>query len=215
MVRYGLAIDLNHCVGCYSCAMACKSEHATTVGIWWNKVLAQETGEYPSAQLTYVPMACMHCDNPPCVKACPTGASHKREDGIVVIDSSKCIGCRNCMSACPYNARSYYEAEGTYYPGNDPSPFEIQGAAQHVNGTVEKCNMCTELIDQDLQPACVEVCPAYARVFGDLDDPNSEISQLIQQKAGIQLLPERGTKPKVYYLLPKGGSISVGAVRNE
>ncbi len=209
-MRYGLAIDLNRCVGCYSCAMACKSEHATTRGIWWNKVLARETSEYPNALLMYVPMACMHCDNPPCVKACPTGASHKREDGVVVIDSTICIGCRYCMSACPYNARSFYEADETYYPGRGPSPFEIQGAAQHLNGTVEKCNLCAELIDQGLQPACVEVCPAYARFFGDLDDPHSEITQVIQRKAGVQLHPDLGTKPKVYYLLPKDRNAPAG-----
>jgi Fe-S-cluster-containing dehydrogenase component len=113
------------------------------------------------------------------------------------------------MNVCPYDARSFYEEDGTYYPGKGASLFEKQGAAQHLNGTVEKCNLCAELVDQGLQPACVEVCPSYARVFGDLDDPNSEISQLIQRRVGVQLLPDRGTKPKVYYLLPKEGGAPV------
>jgi Fe-S-cluster-containing dehydrogenase component len=205
-VRYGLVVDLSHCVGCYSCAMACKSEHATTPGIWWNRVLAREMGKFPTAQLIYIPMACMHCDNPPCVKACPTGASHKRQDGIVIIDPTKCIGCRYCMSACPYNARSFYEAGRTYYPGKGPSPFEVLGASRHLNETVEKCDLCAELVDQGQQPACVEVCPTYARVFGDLDDPKSEVSRLIQNRKAIQLLPNLGTKPKVYYIPPKNST---------
>ena len=205
MTRYGMVMDLNWCVGWYSCAAACKSEHATTQGIWWNKVMAQEIGEYPSAQLTYLPMACMQCDNAPCLKVCPTGATYKNSDGLIEIDSSKCIGCRYCMAACPYAARSFYQSGGTYYPGQPTTNFETAEAAQHVDGTVEKCNFCTELVDGGGAPACVEACPAYARVFGDLDDPSSEISQLISTRSGIQLLDDLGTQPKVYYLMPKEG----------
>jgi len=200
MARYGLAIDLDRCVGCYSCVMACKAENYTSAGVWWNKVVAREEGDYPAVRLTFIPRACMHCDNPPCAAVCPTGATHKRDDGIVVVDKEKCIGCRRCMAACPYQARTFLESYDSYYPDYGPSRYEQFGAQFHRVNTVEKCHLCAHLVDMGQEPACVQSCPGYARTFGDLDDPNSAISRQIAGRNAQQLLVEMGTKPKVYYL---------------
>lgn len=200
MARYGLAIDLDRCVGCYSCAMGCKAENYTSSGVWWNNVVAHEESDFPAVRLTFTPRACMHCDNPPCAAVCPTGATHKRDDGIVVIDKEKCIGCRRCMAACPYQARTFLESYDSYYPDYGPSRYEQFGAQFHRVNTAEKCHLCAHLVDMGQEPACVQSCPAYARTFGDLDDPNSTISQKIAGRKAQQILVEQGTKPKVYYL---------------
>ena len=179
-MAYGMLIDLKKCVGCHACAVACKEAHGTPPGITRSHVKREFEGEYPDATMHIVPMLCMHCENPPCVEACPTeGATYKREDGIVVVDKEKCIGCKYCMMACPYGVRSW-------------SPSE------HV---VEKCTMCWHRLAKGLQPACVEVCPGRVRFFGDFNDPESEVSRLLRERAHKQLLPERGTNPSVYYLV--------------
>lgn len=200
MARFGMAIDLGRCVGCYSCAMACKAENMTSSGVWWNKVLAKEEGEYPKAKLTFLPTACMHCDNAPCVAVCPVQATYRRADGIIVQDKDKCIGCKLCIAACPYGARTFLDEYRSYYPGQGPSPQEKHGAAFHKVGTVEKCTFCAHLKDVGQEPACVQACPASARVFGDLDDPASAVAKLVASSKAVQLQPEKGTKPKVYYI---------------
>lgn len=199
MTRYGLVIDLKRCIGCDTCTIACKAVNATSRGIMWNRVLKYETGKYPNSQLNFLPITCMHCEEPECEKVCPTGATTKRDDGIVVVDSDKCVGCRYCMVACPYAIRYFFDELQTYYPDHI-TPYEEIGYKKHKLGTVQKCDFCLERVKQGLQPACVVACPANARFFGDLDDPDSEVSKLIRERKGFVLNPELGTKPSVYYL---------------
>ncbi len=199
-MRYGMVIDLSSCIGCQSCTMACKVENGTPKGVFWSKVLHKESGKYPTPKRAFLPVLCMHCENAPCVEVCPTGASSKRPDGIVAVDYDKCMGCRYCETACPYDARTLLEEIEPYYPEFGFTPYEQMMYQEHQKGVVEKCNFCVERVAQGEQPACVATCPAYARHFGDLDDPNSEVSKLIAQRHGYQLLPELGTEPSVYYL---------------
>ncbi len=216
MARYGMVIDLERCVGCFGCTLACKQENFTPSGIWWNKIYFTETDSYP-AKLTNIPSACMHCDNAPCVDVCPTGASHKRADGIVVVDYAKCIGCKYCIQACPYGARQFVDQVKTYFPEQPITPYEQYGYAKHQAGVVEKCTFCSQRIDaaantklvpgvdNAASPACLIQCIAYARTFGDLDDPNSEIVKTIAEKRARPMKAELGTKPKVFYVgLPEG-----------
>jgi molybdopterin-containing oxidoreductase family iron-sulfur binding subunit len=146
----------------------------------------------------------MHCDNPLCVEACPTGATIKQiEDGIVTIDPTKCMGCKACMAACPYGARYFYDGVKEYFPGQGLTSFEHLGLQKHgVIAVVQKCDFClsTRRLEEGREPACVEVCMTHARYFGDLSDPNSEVSLLIRQRRGFQLNPELGTNPSVFYL---------------
>jgi Fe-S-cluster-containing dehydrogenase component len=200
MARYGMVIELSRCVGCHACAMACKAENGTPPGVWWSKVLTTEIGKYPNASMDFLPLLCMHCENPACVEVCPTGASYKRPDGIVVVDYDQCMGCRYCETACPYDARTIVDEIRPYYPEFGSTPYEEVMYQKHQAGVVEKCNFCVERVAQGQEPACVTTCPAYARHFGDLDDPNSEVSKLIAQRHGYQLKPELGTEPSVYYL---------------
>ncbi len=154
MTRNIISIDLDSCIGCHSCAVVCKQENDVGLGTYYNKVLTVGPfGTYPDLEMYYLPVACQHCDNPECVSVCPTGASYRREDGVVLVDHSKCIGCQYCVMACPYGVRAYDE-------GRD-------------KGVIEKCTMCAHLIDKGEKPACVKHCPGQARLFGDLDDPES------------------------------------------
>ncbi len=201
MVRYGMVIDLKKCIGCHTCTIACKAENGTRPGIFWNLVLDQEAGHYPAVKRTFIPTLCMHCDNAPCVQACPTGASYTREDGLVLIDQKKCVGCRYCMLACPYKAR-YFNKDHVGYFSQGYTPYEELLYKEHNTGVVEKCTFCAHRIDKDEEPACVKDCPMKARTFGDLSDPCSEVSQLIRSRYGSRFLQELGTEPSVYYLLP-------------
>ncbi len=199
-MRYGMVIDLKACIGCNSCTVACKIEHGTPSGVYWHKVLQAEQGKFPTARRTWLPMLCMHCDNPPCVDVCPTGASYKRPDGIVAVNYDACMGCRYCETACPYGARTFIDAIRGYTPEIGASPYEQARYKEHQPGVEEKCNFCLERLERGQQPSCVKTCIAYARYFGDLEDPKSEISKLIAQRQGRQLMPELGTNPSVYYL---------------
>jgi Fe-S-cluster-containing dehydrogenase component len=204
MVRYGMVIDLKRCLGCDTCTMACKAANATTRGILWNRVLKYETGKYPHVRLNYLPVLCMHCKEPECEKVCPTGATSKREDGIVAVDNEKCVGCRYCMLACVYASRSFYEEVRTFYPGH-MTRFEQTGYDRHRLGTVEKCDFCSERVQAGQEPSCVVSCTGHARYFGNLDDPNSEVSRLIKERRGLVLNPEMNTDPSVYYLPSESG----------
>ncbi len=217
MAKYGLVIDLVKCTGCRGCVAACKLENMVQKGNYWNFVIEYEEGIYPNVKRIFVPMNCMHCENPPCMKACPEKAITKNEYGIVLIDYDKCKGRRYCIAACPYGVIHYIGEEKTFFP-KEKSPYEtLPLEAKHPlhrkkPGIVEKCTLCwhrTEKAlkegkkpgsDYDSSPACVPVCPAGARYFGDLDDPESEVSKLIKKRNGKRLKEEFGTKPQVYYL---------------
>ncbi len=200
-MRFGMVIDLGMCIGCNACTVACKQKNGTPPGIFWGRVLVKEVGSYPNAKQETLPVLCMHCAEAPCVDVCPTGATVKHAHGIVTVDNDKCIGCRYCMAACPFNARFFnYQKPQEYYPGKGLTPYEVVAYAKHKPGTVEKCNFCIDRVEAGEVPACVQTCPAKARVFGDLDDPNSEVSRLIASRGAYQLHPELGTDPSVYYI---------------
>jgi len=223
MTKLGMVIDLSRCVGCNTCAVACKEENDEPLGIWWNRVLTVgggdyidvPEGEYPDVGMHYLPLACQHCENAPCVKVCPVSATYKRtEDGVVLVDFNRCIGCRYCMAACPYGVRNFNWGEPVYSPGVDfpvghqgdhydkYNPDRLVYMPERPKGVVEKCTFCVQRIDNDEIPFCVETCPEGARIFGDLDDPNSEVSQVIMNGNAEQLLPELGTDPQVFYVPP-------------
>lgn len=215
MVRWGMVIDLKRCIGCYSCMITCKQEHFLPPGMFWSRLVLSETGEYPQVTKHVYPVLCNHCKDAPCVKACPSRASTHRKDGIVVIESDGCVGCRYCVIACPYQQRTFYpNREREYFPGQGFTELEMIGKElyPHQPGTVVKCNFCVESIDKGIRkgrkpgiereatPACVNNCPVTARYFGNLDDPNDRVSVLIRQRKGTQLHPEYGTDPSVYYI---------------
>jgi Fe-S-cluster-containing dehydrogenase component len=203
--KLGLVIDLDTCVGCHACAVACKEWNsggiaapltdedpygASPFGVWFNRVHSYEVaaGDGQPAMTLHFPRSCLHCETPACVSVCPTGASYKRaEDGIVLVDEDKCIGCKLCSWACPYGAREYSEVEGVR----------------------KKCTLCVDRIynehipEESRQPACVQACPTRARHFGDLGDPSSDISLLVAAREGRDLMPELGYRPVNKYLPPR------------
>lgn len=202
MTHYGMLIDASTCCGCNACAFACKYQNATPSGMYWCKVIRTEKGKYPNVRQVVLPISCQHCENAPCVRACPTGASHYDENGNVQVDYDKCIGCRNCMAACPYEARSFNwsdEGDHPYYEGFDQTPYEQARAGEHPRGVVEKCVLCHGRTAEGKEPSCVQTCITKSRWFGDLDDPDSEISKKIRELDARPLMPEHGTKPSVYY----------------
>ena len=206
MTRYGMAIDLKRCFGCQTCSVACKMANNLPKNVIYNHVYTNDgglmdnaEGTYPDCKLVYRPFACQHCDNPSCMHVCPTGATQKREDGIVWVDPDLCIGCRSCIMACPYQGvRTMIEDDPEYYL--DLVVGEAD-APQHQRGVVEKCTFCYNLIDRGEVPACMQLCPGRARYWGDLDDPDSEISQAIAGREYEKLSEEAGTGPNTYYLI--------------
>jgi molybdopterin-containing oxidoreductase family iron-sulfur binding subunit len=199
-MRHGMVIDLLKCVGCNSCTIACRAEHGTPAGILYHKVKVYETGKYPAAKMSFLPMPCMHCQEPPCLKVCPTGATYQRDDGLVLVDEQKCMGCKYCILACPYDSRQFISVIESYYAGNELTPYEILKYQHFKKGVVAKCDFCADRLADGQLPACVTTCPAEARYFGDLDDPESEVSRLIGSHGGYSLLEQLGTKPSVYYI---------------
>jgi len=177
-VRYGFAIDQRTCIGCHACTVACKTEHEVPVGQFRTWVKYVDSGTFPDTTRSFGVMRCNHCTDAPCVKICPTQALFKRDDGIVDFDSSRCIGCKSCMQACPYDA--IYIDDDTH--------------------TAAKCNMCAHRVDNDLEPACVVVCPTHSIWVGDLDDPTSGIAKLVSTNDTAVRSPEQNTGPNVFYL---------------
>lgn len=198
-----MVIDLRNCVGCNACTVACKQENSTPAGVYWSKVLQYEVGEYPNARLRFLPMMCMHCQNAPCLEACPSGATYRHEGGAILVNHDVCLGCKYCVMACPYEARIYNpgDPEG-YYPGRGLVPNEEEGYVDHPRGSIEKCTFCAHRLDQGREPACVATCPARARIFGDLDDPTSEVARLVASGEARPRLQELGTEPSVFYIEP-------------
>ncbi len=201
MTQLALVIDLNVCVGCSACVTSCKEWNTSgeggggmvdknpygkdPTGTFFNRVQTFEVGQYPNVETVHFPKSCLHCEDPPCVPVCPTGASYKRkEDGIVLVDYDKCIGCKYCSWACPYGAREIDEKQKV----------------------MKKCTLCVDRIydmslpEERRKPSCVLACPTSARLFGDVHDPDSEVSTAIAERGGYQLMPEWGTRPANHYL---------------
>jgi len=197
MARYGMVIDITKCVGCEGCVAACSMENHTPYwrGLYRTHIEEHVTGTYPNVGRQFVPRLCMHCENPPCQDVCPTGATYTTEDGIVRVDQDRCIGCGYCMIACPYDARYPFEQD---YIAEAKQRYGQE--IVHHNGHADKCDFCVHRLKQGLLPACVETCPLHARIFGDLDDPNSEVAKLVASGKAKPLRPELGTKPKVFYI---------------
>ena len=210
--RLGLVIDLDTCVGCHACAVNCKEWNTGGVaapltdidpyggdpfGVWFNRIHSFEVGEHAHGRTVHFPRSCLHCEQPDCVTVCPTGASYKRaEDGIVLVNEDLCIGCKLCSWACPYGAREYdYDA-----------------------GVMKKCTLCIDRIYNETLdavervPACVATCPTSARHFGDLGDPNSDVSRLVRERGGYDLMPEMDYKPTNKYLPPRAKRTDAAAV---
>jgi len=198
----GMVIDLKRCVGCYGCQLACKAEHGTPPGIFYGRVQREEVGKWPNVKVIFLPLLCNHCEKPACMEVCPTGATFKAADGIVEIDADRCVGCRACMMACPYNNRYFNDTLDHYFGDHGPTPYEQVRSARHAKGVVMKCDFCKDRVRSGKLPACVANCSTEARHFGDLDDNNSNVSRLIRERGGFTLLPEEGTFPSVYYLPP-------------
>lgn len=218
--RYGMVIDTRRCVGCKACVVACKAENKTPPGVSYTVVVEEAIRDRPDDKPIFMTKPCFHCENPPCVRVCPVSATFKRSrDGIVVVDYDRCIGCRYCITACPYGAR-YFDF-GENYPAvakktpyaRVPSPeygqFRGREEGKSPIGNVRKCTFCAHLQDKQGRynkaagrwPACAKTCTGHAIHFGDFNDPESEVSQLLRERQAIRLKEDLGTEPNVYYLL--------------
>lgn len=226
MAKYGMAIDLSKCMGCRACMEACKTENDTGENIFWMNVFRYEEDKFPDTKVSFLPRPCQHCENAPCVKVCPTGARYS-EDGIVLVNFKRCIGCRYCVVACPYGVNyfnwkkpkdNYYldwkdrDVEQSVTKGNVP-PWKnpaldkkytkrdnLVAGSGHYKGVTEKCTFCVQRSTKGEDPSCVQNCPVEALIFGDLDDPKSPVSKLLDRKRSFQLKAELNTKPKVFYI---------------
>ncbi len=220
--RWVMVIDLRACIGCHGCTIACVAENKLPPGVVYRPVLEEETGRYPHVSRRFVPRPCMQCDNPPCTSVCPVSATYTNEHGVVAVDYEQCIGCRACITACPYGARTF--DFGYTYTANTTSSGAMLGADQAASyeqvstfeygkpharrdphdspvGNVRKCNFCMHRVLNGELPACVTTCIGRATFFGDANDPESLVSELIVKPNVIRLKEELGTEPRVYYLL--------------
>ncbi|MFK8103639.1 MAG: 4Fe-4S dicluster domain-containing protein [Saprospiraceae bacterium] len=192
-MKYGFVIDNRKCIGCHACTTACKSEHEVPVGVNRTWVKQVEKGEFPNTRRLFSVMRCNHCTDAPCVDICPVESLYFREDGIVDFDKDRCIGCKSCMQACPYDALYI-----------DPD-----------NHTAAKCNYCAHRVDVGLEPACVNVCPEHAIISGDMDDPASEITALLSRQQVKVRKPEKGTQPNLFYIDADEASLNPTATAKE
>lgn len=226
MPRYAMVIDLQRCVGCGACSIACRNENNVPDGIYWSNKITETVGTFPNVRYHYIPTLCNHCEYAPCVRGCPTQAMHKVENGITMHDPKKCIGCKYCEFNCPYGV--------IYFNWREPHPFWRENKQMIEKGTaspkemaenaggkvipyynperddtldgirpkgvVEKCTFCDHRLKRNLLPRCVETCPADARVFGDISDPTSKIRQLLGKFRPFRLREQIGTSPQVFYI---------------
>ena len=215
MTRWVMVADLERCVGCQTCTAACKHANATSPFVQWRRVLDIEAGSYPNVSRTFVPVGCQHCEDPPCMHVCPSTATRRRADGIVTIDYDICIGCAYCDVACPYQARFKIDAPVFAYD-QAAMQNEIVREDPHRIGVAQKCTFCSDRVDFGLDngmtpgvdplatPACVNACIADALHFGDIDDPNSNVSRLLREQKHFRMHEEIGTEPGFYYVYEKG-----------
>ncbi len=192
-MRYGFVIDQDRCIGCHACTVACKDEHKVPVGVFRTWVKYIEKGSFPDVSRHFGVMRCNHCDQAPCIEICPTSALFKRDNGIVDFDNSRCIGCKSCMQACPYDALYI-----------DPA-----------TSTAAKCNFCAHRVEANLEPACVVVCPTQAIMTGDLDDPQSRVSHIVATQKVATRKPHKGTQPKLFYVGIEGDLLQPSMMRSE
>lgn len=220
--RWVMVIDLRKCVGCHSCTISCVAENHLPPGVVYRPVLEEEIGTFPNVTKRFLPRPCMQCDNPPCTSVCPVGATYKDENGVVVIDYDQCIGCRYCITACPYAARTFdfgetynapvavnnaavvgqssadrYERAASFEYGEGR---EREGHATSPIGNVRKCHFCLHRLAEGMLPACTTTCMGRATYFGDANDPDSLVAELIGSPNVMRLKEELGTEPRVYYL---------------
>jgi len=216
--RWGMIMDLRRCIGCRACTVACKAENDVSLGRFRAVIQEKTTGTFPNTKKAFLPLMCNHCEGdekdgvPPCVKVCPTypgklfkyktadgktisyksGGTYKRPDGLILVDVKQCVSSGRCIEACPYGVRSF-------------NPF-VKAGANPTKPVVDKCDMCVHRLDNGVEPSCVNTCQGRARIFGDLNDPSSEVSKLVKEhnldNKDHVLLPEKGTRPRVYYIDP-------------
>ncbi|ADR35890.1 phenylacetyl-CoA:acceptor oxidoreductase PadC subunit [Oceanithermus profundus DSM 14977] len=223
--RWGMVIDTRKCVGCHACTVGCVMENKLPPGVVYRPVIDMEVGEYPNVDRRFLPRPCMQCDKPPCVPVCPVGATWKRKDGIVEIDYDACIGCRYCITACPYSARTFDFGENwtdAAAAGKD-GPLALETGRiyeelpnfeygetwergegiipQSPVGNARKCTFCIHRVEKGVLPMCATTCIGRATFFGDFNDPESLVSELIARNNAVRLKEELGTEPKVYYLV--------------
>jgi molybdopterin-containing oxidoreductase family iron-sulfur binding subunit len=220
-IKWGMVIDIAKCIGCHACTIACVAENKLPPGVVYRVVLEEETGAYPHVRRRFVPRPCVHCQNPPCVKVCPVTATYKNDQGVVVVNYNRCIGCRYCLVACPYAART--SDFGEWYTAKTPevpdkmvsrkaaSGYEIRPAAEYGKkwpdrgqgspvGNARKCHFCLHRLAVGMLPACVTTCVGRATIFGDRTDPQSLVYEQIGSPRVFRLKEELGTQPSVYYL---------------
>ena len=225
MPRYAMVIDLQRCVGCSACSISCRNENNVPDGIYWSNKITETSGTFPNVRYHYIPTLCNHCENAPCVRGCPTKAMHKLDNGITMHNPKKCIGCRYCMFNCPYgvihfnwqDAHMSWKDNTSLMEGTASPAEEVRKVNSKVTpyynperedtlpgirprGVVEKCTFCDHLVKRGKLPTCVKACPADARIFGDLDDPKSQVNKLLGKFRPFRLKESLGTLPKVYYI---------------
>lgn len=225
--KWGMVIDQRKCVGCHACTIACVAENKLPPGVVYRPVTTEETGEYPNVKRRFTPRPCMQCEEPPCVPVCPVQATWTRPDGVIAIDYDKCIGCRYCLTACPYGARTsdfgrYYtsgavegaeggldrvfEGGGEKHMSYEDAPSNEYGKSwdrtghQSPMGNARKCQFCLHRLEKGQLPQCATSCIGRATYFGDMNDPDSLVSELVAKESTYTLLPHKGTKPRVHYI---------------
>lgn len=205
-MRYKMAIDLQRCIGCDTCTISCKQENGTPADVFFARVMNYEIGKFPDVSRSYVPVLCNHCKKAPCIESCPNKAIFRREDGIVIIDQERCKGTGACVSACPYGNIYLKETDEWYLSEGHPAEDHNRGRLEE--NSARKCTYCAHRVDDGLKPACVMGCPTTARIFGDIDDPASELSVYLKEqrdKGGREpflLLEDSGCDPTTCYMEP-------------